>query len=89
MHETMGLRGTDCLWIWGRPYILRGWEPEGLSLFYSFAIVSLPQSLSCELSCIILHVYAQLLICANDPYVRMHTQLGAWSYAMEDLCIQM
>ena len=41
MHETMGLRGTDSLWILGRPYILGGWEPEGLSLLYSFAVISL------------------------------------------------
>ena len=40
MHETMGLRGTDSLWILDRPYILVSWEPEGLSLLYSFAMIS-------------------------------------------------
>ena len=24
MHETMGLSGTDCLWILGNPYNLGG-----------------------------------------------------------------
>ena len=24
MHETMGLSGTDCLWILGKPYSLGG-----------------------------------------------------------------
>ena len=42
MYETMGLRGTDSLGILGRPYILGGLEPEGLSLLYSFDVISLP-----------------------------------------------
>ena len=28
MHETMGLSGTDCLWIFGNPYNLGGWDPK-------------------------------------------------------------
>ena len=31
MHETMGLSGTDCLWILGKPYSLGGWDPVGQS----------------------------------------------------------
>ena len=28
MHETMGLSGTDCLWILGKPYSLGGLGPS-------------------------------------------------------------
>ena len=32
MHETMGLIGTECLWILGKSYNLGGWDPVDLSL---------------------------------------------------------
>ena len=41
MHETMGLSGTACLWILGKPYNLGGWDPVGLSLLYIGVVISL------------------------------------------------
>ena len=40
MHETIGLSGTDCLWIFGKPYNLGGWDPVGLSLLYMVSVIS-------------------------------------------------